>query len=278
MLAVDIFGQFRAGLHGAHIYAPDLLVIFALFLVNQAVIEEQLRKLGIAFTLAANGVLALEALQRDKFDLVLCDCSMPEMDGFEFTRTLRRQELPEQRIPVIALTANDSQEDANEAAMAGMDDFLSKPVTPEKLASVLRKWLNTSAKPEEQASAAQGVAGGAPLVINMRILAEILGTSSGKTLRQILEDSLATVGTSLAEVVAASNSGDPARLTSAVRNAKGEARCVAAIGLANAYAKIEYNAKDGSRAATRDLIAGAAVEVALVESFIRSYLEAPASA
>lgn len=259
-------------------FAGRRLLVLEDRLVNQAVIEEQLRKLGVEFTLVPNGVLALQALEHTQFDIVLCDCAMPEMDGFEFTRTLRRQELPGRRIPVIALTANDSQEDANEATMAGMDDFLSKPVTPEKLASVLGKWLNPLAAQEHPGSASPAGAGAAPLVINMRILAEILGTSSVETVRQILEDSLATVGASLAEVVAASNSGDPARLSSAVRNAKGEARCVAAIGLANVYAKMEQDAKNGNRAATRDDIAKATVEVGLVERFIRSYLTAPSCA
>jgi len=241
-------------------------------LVNQAVIEGQLKKLGIDFTLVPNGIKALETLQNNQFDLILCDCSMPEMDGYEFTRTLRRQELSGQRIPIIALTANDSPEDVSDSSMAGMDDFMSKPVTADKLAAVLAKWLTPSAGPSRVMGGPATSAGNAPQVINLRILAEILGANEAETLNQVLKESLATVAASLSEVEAASNSGDPARLTSAVRNAKGEARCVAAIGLANLYAKLEQHAKNDDRAATRDLVARAATEVRLVEEFIRGHL------
>lgn len=238
-------------------------------------IQGQLQRLGIDVTLASNGVKALEALQSGKFDLVLCDCAMPEMDGYDFTRTLRRQEPAGVRIPVIALTANESPEDATECSLAGMDDFISKPVTAERLATVLGKWLQSSI-PQATASATQQDAGLAPGVINLRVLSESLGTNEITALHRVLEESLATVAVSLSEVEAAANSGDPARLTSAVQNAKGEARCVAAIGLANLYAELERHTKDGNRAATRDLIARAAVEVRRVEEFIRGQLGARA--
>jgi CheY-like chemotaxis protein len=241
-------------------------------LVNQTVIQGQLKALNMICTLAPDGIKALEVLQEAQFDLVLCDCSMPEMDGYEFTRMLRRQEPSGQRIPVIALTANDSQEDINESVMAGMDDFLSKPVTADALVNMLAKWLSSNVAPAIPGPFPAATGWAMAPVINIRLLEEILGSNQVETIAQVLGESLVTVRTSLAEVEDALNSGDPARFTVAVRNAKGEARCVAALGLANLYAEMERSSKGETLAPARAVAVRAAAEVRRVEFFIRDHL------
>jgi PAS domain S-box-containing protein len=108
-------------------------------LVNQKVITRQLERWGVPYRLAANGYEVLEWLDKEPFDLILMDCQMPEMDGFEATRRIRAQQATA-HIPIIALTANALPEDREMCLQAGMDDYLPKPFKPEALRAVLERW------------------------------------------------------------------------------------------------------------------------------------------
>ncbi|MDK8464141.1 ATP-binding protein [Marinobacter sp. SS13-12] len=113
--------------------------------VNQVVASSMLRKLGHKVTLAENGKRALEALKSGKFDVVLMDCQMPVMDGYEATRAIR--ENPAWRdLPVIAVTANVMQGDRDDCLECGMNDYITKPYNPADLKSVIDRW----APPEPQ--------------------------------------------------------------------------------------------------------------------------------
>ncbi|MBI4750587.1 MAG: response regulator [Acidobacteria bacterium] len=111
-------------------------------IVNQKVVCRQLEKLGLKVTIANNGKEAVEATRHTAFALILMDCHMPEMDGFEATAKIRQQEGPDRHIPIIALTAGALQTDADKCYQAGMDDFLAKPFKPEELRHLLQRWLN----------------------------------------------------------------------------------------------------------------------------------------
>ncbi|MGD8782980.1 MAG: response regulator [Thioalkalispiraceae bacterium] len=105
--------------------------------INAKVITTFLKQDGHRVTLAENGKQAVEALSSDQFDLVFMDMRMPDMDGLEATRTWREQEKDEQHVPIIALTANATPEDRNNCLSAGMDNFLSKPVSKDKLREII---------------------------------------------------------------------------------------------------------------------------------------------
>ncbi|MGA2119369.1 MAG: PAS domain S-box protein [Bryobacteraceae bacterium] len=111
---------------------------------SQAVLLAQLDKLGYQASAASSGVDALEALQRGKYDLVLMDCQMPEMDGFEASRRIRKSGCP--GIPIVAVTANAMVGDWERCLDAGMDDYLSKPIELSRLAKTLAKWLDAPAR------------------------------------------------------------------------------------------------------------------------------------
>ncbi|WP_414423699.1 GAF domain-containing protein [Synechococcus sp. R6-5] len=115
--------------------------------VNQKVALRQLESLGYMADVVANGQEVLDLLQQVSYDLILMDCQMPVMDGYEATRRLRQQERRSgHRTVVIAITANAMQEDRERCLQAGMDDYLSKPVLKEDLERVLNHWSQVIAQ------------------------------------------------------------------------------------------------------------------------------------
>jgi signal transduction histidine kinase/ActR/RegA family two-component response regulator len=110
--------------------------------INQKLAGALLARLGCTFELAGNGQEAIAAAIRGGFDLVLMDCMMPDMDGYEATRRIRRLEAETAvcRLPIIALTANATSDDAARCLAAGMDDFLSKPYSARALRDKLARW------------------------------------------------------------------------------------------------------------------------------------------
>src|SRR6266496_6798751 len=98
--------------------------------VNQRVAVGMLKRLGVTASVASNGREALDMLDEQRFDAILMDCLMPEMDGFEATEELRQREVAngQRRTPVIALTASALASDRERCTQAGMDDFLTKPI------------------------------------------------------------------------------------------------------------------------------------------------------
>ena len=125
-----------AGRHARILVAEDNLT-------NQQVALSILKHLGLRADAVANGAEALKALADETYELVLMDVQMPVMDGLEATRQIRRNEAAEHKppLPVIAMTANAMLGDRGKCLEAGMNDYLSKPVSPQMFATVLDKWL-----------------------------------------------------------------------------------------------------------------------------------------
>jgi len=114
--------------------------------INQEVAKALLNRAGFEVDTANNGLEALEAVKEKRYDMIIMDVQMPEMDGLEATRAIREMgkgEYAEQLggIPILAMTAATFEEDRRQAMMAGMNDFVSKPVNPKSLFSAMHKWL-----------------------------------------------------------------------------------------------------------------------------------------
>ncbi|MFT3929304.1 MAG: ATP-binding protein [Spongiibacteraceae bacterium] len=110
--------------------------------INQLVVANMLEVLGVEAKTASNGLEALAMLEKNAFDLILMDCQMPEMNGFQCTQRIRSDQRPDfANIPIIALTANAMTEDRDQCLAAGMNDYLSKPITMLILREKLSGWL-----------------------------------------------------------------------------------------------------------------------------------------
>ncbi len=114
--------------------------------VNQLVAKGMLGKLGCEVIVAAHGGEALDQLESSEFDLVLMDCNMPVMDGYEASRQIRRSGRWPQ-LPIVALTANAMSEERERCRAAGMSDYLAKPFRREELAAVLDLWMPATTMP-----------------------------------------------------------------------------------------------------------------------------------
>ena len=109
--------------------------------VNQKVAQRHLAKLGVHSDIVGNGREALEALRQIRYGLVLMDCQMPELDGYEATRMIRRGEAGNANVPIVAMTANAMQGDKERCLESGMDDYLAKPIRQKELVEVIERWL-----------------------------------------------------------------------------------------------------------------------------------------
>ena len=119
--------------------------------VNQIVAVAALERCGCTVDVVGDGRQALKALSVQRYDAVLMDCQMPEMDGYEATTELRRHETGDHHTPVIAMTAHAMDGDREKCLEAGMDDYISKPMRREQLIETLRRWI-----PAHTGSAATG--------------------------------------------------------------------------------------------------------------------------
>lgn len=105
------------------------------------VTSRQLRRLGLDCHIACNGREAIEAAQVCAYSLILMDCQMPECDGFEATRKIRQHEGHGSRTPIVAITAGIMPNQKERCLEAGMDDFIAKPVSIERMKEIVSLWL-----------------------------------------------------------------------------------------------------------------------------------------
>ncbi len=140
--------QHDANLEDANITYEGNVLLVEDTLVNQRVTEAILSNLGLHVTVASHGKEAVSSCENQAFDLILMDCEMPIMDGFQATRILKEHHMVE-GIPIVALTANATTEDRLNCFKAGMDDFISKPVSKHALQHLLKKHflIKTAVKP-----------------------------------------------------------------------------------------------------------------------------------
>ena len=197
--------------------------------INQRVALAILSRLGYRADAVANGREAVTALCRAPYDLVLMDCQMPEMDGYEATRAVRASGSPvlNPAIPIIAMTANAMQGDRERCLESGMDDYLTKPIGTKALAECLARHLSALATPNET-----------PAAIDWKELLAGLG-GDVPLATELLSQFCGEVSIYFDRARAAHTAGNTALLTRILRSIKGAAANFSAKGLHFAAAEAE---------------------------------------
>ncbi len=228
-------------------------------LTNQDVISRQLNLLGYTAEIAEDGKEAFEFWQSKRYGLLLSDVHMPEMDGYELTAAIRSTESGDERFPIIAITANALQGEAEKCLEAGMDDYLAKPLEMDKLKRMLRKWLPQVSSDEiarinspleaeispvelipesdETQEAESGSESGNPPV-DVSALSELFGDDPD-TIRDILSEFAVASNDNVQEILSACSEKSAEGVKAATHKLKSSARTVGAIGLADVCVVME---------------------------------------
>ena len=264
-------------------------------MVNQMLAKAMLARFGLQFEIANNGEEAVALTQSKSFDLILMDCQMPVMDGFQATTSIRQNQAGmARRVPIIALTANAMEGDRNKCLAAGMDDYLAKPYSVSQLESLLLKWLPAAAAamPEPIAApvaAGRGAAPAAPNIavaavsmaepaLNMTLLNQVreLDASGGMTLvGRILRAYLASSAASVEQVEQAVAVGDADALRSAAHSLKSSSANVGAQTLSELFRQLELLGREGRPQEAEALLADMRREYQRAVAQMQQLLETP---
>ena len=218
---------------------------------NQQVALAILGKLGHHADAVENGVEALEALRRADYDIVLMDCEMPDMDGYETARRIRRPSsgMRNSDIPIIALTAHALMGDREKCIAAGMNDYLAKPIEPGQLVEVLLKWLRLPAQREPLRLADSASQPVREVFREKELVARLSGDQA--LARTIVAGFLSDAPVQLQKLKQLIEQGDARGAGMQAHTLKGAAATVSAPGLHELALQIKQAATDGelSRAA-----------------------------
>jgi len=220
--------------------------------INQEVARGIVAKLGYGSDVAGDGVEALAALELRTYDAVLMDCHMPEMDGFQATAAIRRREEGGAHVPIIAMTAGAMVADRERCLAAGMDDYLSKPVTASQLGAMLNRWVLSARTPDPVGSGAgaDDVLDGAQ-VDGLRQLAAASGDPS--FLQSFVERYAEQAECQVAELRQAAARGDATLVGELAHGLKGTSATMGARSVASACEAVESAAARGEVTQPEDL-------------------------
>jgi two-component system, sensor histidine kinase and response regulator len=232
--------------------------------VNQAVAEAMLARRGHPVDIAHNGLEAVDAVFSGEYAAVLMDCQMPELDGYDATREIRRREEPGRHVPIIAMTAHSMKGDRERCLAAGMDDYLSKPLRAETLGETLDRWAETADGKTADGAAPNGGApagenGGSPdgplhLETLERLRQELDGPGRAHALDAIIAQFVQSTPSRVAAITAAVESGDAEAAGEEAHALKGASATFGATRLATISSDLEQAGRDDDIETARSLL------------------------
>lgn len=240
--------------------------------VNREVVVQALRRFDIEPVVTENGLEAIATARDKRFDLIFMDCSMPEMDGFQATEIIRRQESADcvPRTPVVALTAHIADHISEQRTAAGMDDIVVKPFTMEALGGCLDRWLEHGDPPsriESGGAAAETVEteNAECGILDLQAqdnLRDILGDMFDDSFARILGLYVETAPTAFEGLTSAHDGNDLDALCAAAHALKSIAANATAVRFADVCARLERAARDGMQTSVDALMEEAELEYA----------------
>jgi signal transduction histidine kinase/CheY-like chemotaxis protein/HPt (histidine-containing phosphotransfer) domain-containing protein len=257
--------------------------------VNLAVARKLLSRIGIECDTAKDGRVAVDSVERNAYDVVLMDCQMPEMDGYEATREIRAREAASgrPRLPIVAMTANAMAGDREKCIEAGMDDYLSKPLDIGQLREALERWaafrrrqsadkeVGLALSPDSGVAAGSGAQQRGQTMLDMQVVEElqdIMEEEFPAIIRGYIEHA-PTLMRELDEGVAAADAG---RLVRPAHSLKSSSANVGAMQLAELSQAVEHAAREGDFATAAGGIARLRGEMGQVLQELQAVLEARA--
>ncbi len=247
--------------------------------VNQKVASRLLEKLGYRVDVVADGLAAVAAWQTGKFDLIIMDCQMPQMDGYAATGEIRRLEEGKRHIPIVALTAHAMKGDEAKCRAAGMDDYLSKPIDRTKLDTCLERFLPSTAPmslvlaskdgPTMLESAPHRAPTQRHYPVDWEALLESIDGDTGFA-RDLVDAFVGTADRELAVIATALGTGNAATLRESAHTLKGTSANLRASAAASAAARLESAARLGESAQISTLADALTAEVRRTIAYLRS--------
>jgi PAS domain S-box-containing protein len=231
--------------------------------VNQQVARLQLKKLGYTVDIAKDGQEAVTAAANKKYDVILMDCQMPGVDGYEATREIRQREGTSRRTYIVALTANALGGDREKCLTAGMDDYLTKPLRVEELKRVLEK----SPAPTAPPAAANTIGDGEPPVDMERLMDVASGEED--TLRQLVAMYLEQTPPKLAALDTAIQQGDAKGVKQHSHSVAGTSASCGMTALVGPMRALEKMAIEGDLAEAARVFAEGQAQFARVRDFLK---------
>ena len=221
--------------------------------INRKVIAKQLGHLAIACDMVEDGEQAWRALQTKPYGMLLTDCFMPVLDGYELSRRIRESEAASgegtRRLPIVALTANALEGEAERCFRSGMDDYLSKPVAINRLAEVLEQWLPSKKSVAVEPSQSPPV--------DIAALSALLGDDSPETHREVLSFFVRSFPELLEHLQTALASKDRKAIRDSAHTAKGASQYACSSRLATFLSEMESSALKSSDEKLQELYVGA---------------------
>jgi PAS domain S-box-containing protein len=225
--------------------------------VNQKVAVRILEKLGYRVDVADNGREAVDAVARTRYDAVLMDGQMPDMDGFEATARIRERERGGRRTPIVAMTASAMKGDREKCLAAGMDDYVAKPIGPETLLAVLSRWV----QPESQADTEETASPVDPAMIeNLRAI-----DGDGSLLVELIDTFQRIAPLRIAALSKASAKSSAVALERTAHSFLGSCANLGARYMADVCARLEQLGRAGSTTGARELIQSLEEEYGVVQ-------------
>jgi len=203
------------------------------FDINQAVIINMLEKLGATVNCVENGLLVLNALDKQAYDIILMDCHMPEMDGFEATTAVRARSSSDSKTPIIAVTADAMKEDQEKCLAIGMNGYIAKPFKSEDLSRAILPWLNASVAGKNE---------GEQLIINQQYFLE-QRQAVGEIFSEIVKGYINGLSEAVTEIKHALKNDDLLRVSDVAHRIKGASGSMGADALFETLGMLEKLAK-----------------------------------
>ena len=241
--------------------------------VNQKLAVILLTKAGYSVDVVDNGARAVDAVVNQNYNVVLMDVQMPELDGLEATRRIRKLEAPGRHVPIIAVTAHAMQGDRERCLEAGMDDYISKPLQRQELLAALERWIKTEVEElvlELPKNPGEGSTRSADAVIDLE---SALPRFSGDMafLLELLNEFIRQVESGGKQMREAASSGDAESLFQLAHSLKGAAGAFSAKRLMERTLELEQRARTDNLSGVETLIAQMEAEAPLLKEFLEQH-------